>query len=290
MITLENESIKVSMYEPGKEYRGSRFSQTAFLCSVKYRGVELCGLEAPVPGEGNGGAGLCGEFGIFTPPGFDTCAVGEYFVKPGVGLLKKHSGTYHFYEEFECKPDRIGVSVREDRGCFRTEAQTAGGFGLRADKEVRLCGDSIVIVYDLLNTGRNPIETEEYCHNFIRIGEGAVDSDYWIDTGAVPSGEDGIPLVSEQFAVQGGRLTPVGEISQVHYARLDVAPDRPYCFRITNRRAERFIEEQDSFIPEFAAVWGKREVISVEAFHKISLAPGGRERYTRTYLLGEVSL
>lgn len=279
MIFLENTDVTVQIAEPWEVYQGSRFSQTGFITSFKYRGVELCGAEEETEKKERIGQGLCGEFGIFTPIGYEQCAAGDFFIKPGVGSLQKKEGMYHFYEEFVCKPEMIRVEKEKDQVVFYTESEMHNGFGMRTKKCITLEGTTLRVEYRLENTGSQTIRTEEYCHNFIRIGKGSVREDYSIHTGGITD----LVEIPEIFCTEGEVLCPKRELEDVYYVRMKPRKRKPYRWQIWNQRAEIGIEECTSFQPEYIAFWGKRSVASVEAFKKIHLKPGESETYSRIY-------
>jgi len=79
-INLENGRLNVEIARPGSVYNGSRFDWTAFITKIvldnKY---SFCAPESEIPGQGSGGFGLCNEFGINTPIGYDEAKPQEKF-------------------------------------------------------------------------------------------------------------------------------------------------------------------------------------------------------------------
>lgn len=71
----------------------------------------FCVPEQYEPGRGSGGSGLCNEFGIRTPIGYDEAKVGDQFPKIGTGLLKRKSEEgYDFFTPYEVEPFPVFVN------------------------------------------------------------------------------------------------------------------------------------------------------------------------------------
>lgn len=99
-ITLSNDILTVEIADLGA-YKGTRFDWTGFITQVTLeQGKHMfCVPESLVPGQGTGGIGLCNEFSISRAIGYDDAEVGEWFPKPGVGLLQKQEDAPIFLPE-----------------------------------------------------------------------------------------------------------------------------------------------------------------------------------------------
>lgn len=107
--TLSNGILTAEIADTGS-YRGTRFDWTGFITQVTLNrgGHTFCVPESLVPGQGTGGIGLCNEFGISRAIGYDEAAVGEWFPKPGVGLLQKVSAApYSFAADYPLIPFQV---------------------------------------------------------------------------------------------------------------------------------------------------------------------------------------
>src|SRR5512135_3483133 len=89
-IQLHSDRLEVEISQPGAAYSGTRFDWSGFVTQVTLDGKHTyCIPESLVPGEGSGGIGLCNEFGIDSPVGFDETKPGDLFPKIGIGLLTR---------------------------------------------------------------------------------------------------------------------------------------------------------------------------------------------------------
>ena len=102
MLELKNEQLRVVLYLPDAEagfYRGVRFDWSGIIERVEYAGHRFYGLwRTPHDPAGNDYiSGPAEEFGMDNPMGFAEAKEGEYFVKIGVGLLRKNEREKYFF-------------------------------------------------------------------------------------------------------------------------------------------------------------------------------------------------
>jgi len=132
------------------------------------------------PGRGTGGSGLCNEFGIEKPIGYDETPVGGSFPKLGIGLLKRpDDDRYMFarpYEIVEKFP--IIIDAAMDKVTFFVEPIACMGYAARLQKTLSVAGPELTIAYLLENVGDRDISTHEYCHNFLRIDDHLIGLEY----------------------------------------------------------------------------------------------------------------
>ena len=232
-------------------------------------------------------SGLSDEFGLLEePPGFTEAGIGECFLKLGVGVLRKDvGGKYDFFHpypvvrflETETRPSPQGIAFFQSIDDFQ-------GYGYRYGKEYRYdpASAELTIRYELANTGRRPIATSQYNHNFFHLKPGLDDRNYTIRTGfaAEPLQRDGAWCRYENRLFSEFRTIPAG-CSLVSRALIPAAenrfelahPDFPYAIRIGGDFESR----------KFAVSFKENEFISPEIFVEIHLKPGETRRWSRTY-------
>ena len=232
------------------------------------------------------GTGLCDEFGMRrTPPGFDEAGVGGTFLKPGVGVLKKdREGEYDFFHPYpvefllktETRRERDSITFEQRLGDFR-------GFGYRYTKQYRFERDSsrLVIRYELTNTGKKPIVTDQYNHNFFSFGKELPGSRYRIRTDftAKPLQRSGAWCSYRRREFTGFRMIPPGcyltstEWIPAKENRFELLhPDFPYSVEIGGDFDSR----------KFAISFREGEYISPEIFIEIDLKPGETKQWSRS--------
>ncbi len=173
---ISNGQIQAKLYLPDPErgyYRGTRFEWSGMIHSLQYKGHEYFGvwfekydpklhdaITGPVEEFRTNNAGL----------GYDEAKPGGTFIRIGVGVVRKPEEpqyrTFHTYDIVD--PGRWRVRPGKDRVEFTHELSDASGYAYLYKKVVRLVKGKpeMVIDHTLKNTGRRPIETAQYNHNF----------------------------------------------------------------------------------------------------------------------------
>ncbi|MEF2966881.1 hypothetical protein V3851_13645 [Paenibacillus sp. M1] len=286
---LKNEKLAVHIAGVGEQYRGARFDWSGFITEVTLLEGKhsFCVPESPVPGKGTGGAGLCSEFGIDKPPGFSETPVGGQFPKLGVGLLTRLTDCeYRFFEEYPVSPFEVEVEEASlNLVRFRVQPEDCRGYAVRQFKTVAIEGDRLTVRYELHNVGKEPIYTEEYCHNFFGIDHRPVGPEYILKFPFEPA-----PWADREETM-AGLVFGAGEV------RWSRTPDKPFYFRLPGFDGRRNpwmwellhlpsgagVRELSQFPVSSAAVWGEGHVISPEMFIEVNLAPGERKTWERVY-------
>jgi len=173
-LLLANDVLKVEIAAP-QHYAGTRFGKGGFVTQVTCRSggdthtfctneLEGDGVEAPF----QGGSGLCHEFGIMTPVGYDDAQVGEWFPKFDTGLLRRDTpADYDFFADFEIQPFPLSVERGEQELLFISAPLNSRGYAARLEQKLRLVQNRLHIASRLENCGSKPIHTDEYRHNFL---------------------------------------------------------------------------------------------------------------------------
>lgn len=166
---------KLYLPDPAKGYyRGTRFDWTGVIASLKYKGHEFIGqwfdnynpklhdaILGPVEEfRSNGDSAL----------GYDEAKPGDTFVRIGVGAVKRDgSGPYEMFKTYDIV-DSGKWSKRQANNWieFTHELNNVNGYGYLYKKIVRLeYGKPVMVLeHTLKNTGRKPIQTVQYNHNF----------------------------------------------------------------------------------------------------------------------------
>lgn len=284
MIQLCNERLKIEIAEPGTLYHGPRFDWSAFITQVTLDGRDtFCTPESLQAGEGSGGQGLCNEFGIFRPIDYDSTAPGEYFPKPGVGLLRRlDDEPYSFAGHYPIEPFPLHVEQAADAVTFQFEPLPCRGYEVRLKKTMRLAANELGIEYQLENVGTEVICTHEYNHNFLAINGAVPGPDYELKL------DDGLELRHQPvFLRQEGNLVRWTETVQ-----------QPSICRTANHLGHRSENAawQLRHLPSGASVsetlsaplkrlslWCAPHVVCPEVFLDIALPAGETMGWTRKY-------
>ncbi len=283
LIRLRNERLEVEIPHPGTVYTGSRFDWNGFITRVVLDGRHtFCVPESLVSGKGSGGQGLCGEFGIDEPVGYEETCTGDYFHKIGAGLLKKtDTEPYDFFRAYSVTPLNISVAATAENAKFHTITANNNGYSYEYVKEVGLDGNSITIRYMLENTGSRKIVTNEYCHNFIGIDNEFVSQSYKLK---LPNRIVAEKVVGDLY-IENNLITWQGtELKREFYCvAREYAGDPEFSWELYNSNAGVGLREIDDFQVSRFALWGNGHVVSPETFIKLELDPGQSKEWSRKY-------
>jgi hypothetical protein len=290
---IENERLAVDIGEPG-EYAGSRFDWTGFIRQVTLKGAQrhtFCIDESLIPGKGTGGTGLCGEFGIDRPVGYDEAKPGGTFPKIGIGLLtRQDEARYDFFRPYPVRPFPVRTAVSADAASFACEPLESDGYAVRLNKTLSLQGAELTIASMLQNTGSKPIATTEYVHNFTSIDGLPIGPDYELRFAA------GLAPETDSFRT-GGEWLEVGDrtvrwsrpVEGTFYARWEgFDRETPFYWELVNRKARAGIRERGDARGVKVAMWGEPHVVSPEVFVEISVLPGETLQWKRSYTFFEL--
>lgn len=284
-LVLCNERLTVNIASPGTLYRGSRFDWSGFITQVNLDDQHtFCVPESLEEGKGSGGCGLCGEFGIRMPIGYDEAQVGECFPKLGVGnLIKPDDAPYDFFRPYTVNPAEWEVDANDTEAVFSMRSQPCNGYRYSYTKKITLDNNRLTIAYILQNTGDKPIETNEYCHNFVGIDNTPVGPQYKLRLPATAV----VKLLQGDLIVSDAAATvtwPIGPMKQEFYCTVTPScAQEQFSWELINSTAGVGVREKDDFIPSDFAIWGSNHVISPESFVSISIKPGQTQQWMREY-------
>lgn len=166
---------------PERYNRGARFSPVASVLRAVKNGKDF--LFSPVkhnPEKDN--AGLPMEFDLSRespPPGFSEAKIGEGYLKIGVGIVRKITKTYNFFNPGELiSPAPTTVTWGKNQADFEQIFPEFHGYAYTLSAGIRIQSPTIFIRCKLTNTGTKPIVTEQYTHNFFSFDNAPVGPDY----------------------------------------------------------------------------------------------------------------
>ncbi|MGY8916567.1 MAG: hypothetical protein ACKVJF_15970, partial [Flavobacteriales bacterium] len=284
---LKNESLELYIDLPKENYQGSRFDWTGKIGHVKFKNIEVTGVERTNTKKGEPfGRGFYNEFGIDSSLGFETAEMGDWFHKIGVGLLKKDTANYDFQKAYEVKPAEFRVAINDTQIIITCTSKIHNGFGYILKKEIALLERGFVVRYQLKNTGAHTIITNEYNHNFLAVDKELIGVDYQLKFpfplqpahfGETVNPEKKVVLGEKDFSFLG---TPQ---EQFFFSNLSGGDSVSARWELRQLKSKIGIRETGSFPTNSINLWGWTHVISPELFHRISLQAGEATEWTRTY-------
>lgn len=174
-VELTNGLIQTTLYLPDTStgyYRGTRFDWSGAFKSLDYKGHSFIEqwFETYDPRLHDSISGPVEEF---TAVGYAEAKPGETFVKIGVGVLRKpDEKAYAFARYYDVlNSGKWAVKTRREGVDFTHELTDSTGYGYVYRKTVKLTKGKpeLVLEHSLKNTGRRPLETSVYNHNFFII-------------------------------------------------------------------------------------------------------------------------
>src|SRR5262245_24568397 len=187
-VTISNKQLRVKMYLPDSEngfYKGARFDWSGIISGVEFGGHSFYGQwffkidptvrdvsykdDDILVSVNTSAMGPAEEFQ--TPLGYDNAKEGDSFVKIGVGVLKKRDDTRYAFANLYDIVDHGKWTVNHTSNSIEFTQELndkATGYAYIYKKTIRLTGDKpeMVIEHSLKNTGRLPIQSLVYNHNF----------------------------------------------------------------------------------------------------------------------------
>ena len=298
-VTIRNESIAAKIYliDPRKGfYNGQRFDQAGVVGRLRLDGTNFYGpwfdriairdSGYPYTPEGvvvDQASAISGPVEEFAPAGFDEAAPGETFLKIGVGRLRKPDHRdYDHARSYELVDAGKRSTVTTDSSItFREDV--ADGF--RYEKTLRLPPGKpqMRIEHVLTNTGKIPLITNVYDHNFLNLGPGNGDVAVTFPFALTPD----IAPNPELARVDGKSfyfVRPLKGDERVAFLMSGFgASARDYDILVENRKtgASARVSGDDRLVRLYT--WSIRTVMAVEPFVGIQLNPGETKRWAYTY-------
>lgn len=176
---ISNGQIRAQLYLPDAQrgyYRGTRFDWSGVIHSLTYKGHEYFGqwFEKYDPKTHDAIMGPVEEFRTNEAGlGYDEAKPGGSFIRIGVGVVRKPDEPsyrpFHTYEILDAGNWKVHTGT--DWVEYIHELKGEDGYSYLYTKTLRLTKNKpeLVIEHTLKNTGRRPIDTAQYNHNFFMI-------------------------------------------------------------------------------------------------------------------------
>ena len=284
---LKNKNLEIHIDLPDEQYNFSRFDWTGKIAAVKFQNSPLTIAERiDIVNDADFGKGFYNEFGIDSALGFEETAIGGWFHKIGVGLLKKDDNKYVFTKKYEIKPAQFKITTANNTIVINCISATVYGYAYVLKKTIILQESGFEIKYRLENTGKKNIRTSEYVHNFLAINETLMGSDYVLKFPFELKPERfWDSLNSEQKVILGTneigfKGTPN---EQFFFSNLSGGEPIDAAWELLNHKLKIGISEVGSFKVKKVNLWGWQHVVSPELFIAIHIEPGQSKEWSRKY-------
>lgn len=307
---ITNGLLRAKIYLPDPErgyYRGTRFDWSGVINSLEYDGHDYYGpwftKTDPkvidfifdgadiVAGPCSATMGPVEEFSSDEKAlGYNNAKAGGTFIKIGVGVLRKpDEGNYSPYRLYDIvDPGKWKVRTEKDSVEFTQELMDpTSGYGYTYTKTVRLGKDKpeMILEHSLRNTGRRPIDTSVYDHNFLVLDKQPVGPDFTIELPFEIKTEH--PVDNGLAEVRGkrfvflktlkGKDTVAASFSGFGQSAAD------YRITIENSKVGAGMKITGDRPLAQESLWSIRSVLAMEPFIHMMVEPGKEFNWKYTY-------
>ncbi len=291
--SISNGLVEAKLYLPDAErgyYRATRFDWSGVIYSLQYAGHEYFGqwFQRYDPKIHDAIMGPVEEFLPEGGLGYDEAAPGGTFIRIGVGTLRKPEeqkyGRFRTYEIVD--PGKWTVRRERDRVEFVHEAASDSGYGYVYSKTVRLVKDEprLVLEHALKNTGRRPIEFDQFNHNFFTIDRQPIGPG--VITKFPFDAQPARPL-KDNARLSGGELAYTRELQPRESVFTDLTGYGPtaadYDFRIENRSSGAGVRIRGDKPISQLVFWAINTTSCPEPYVHLRVEPGQEIKWNITY-------
>ena len=284
---LKNNHLELHIDAPTENYSCTRFDWTGKISQLKFQNIPLTTIEnTDLINTACFGKGFYNEFGIDTPLGFNETAIGGWFHKIGVGLLKKENEQYLFHKKYAVKPAKFSVSTEANAVIIHCTSEAFNGYSYKLTKEIKLYSSSFTVKYTLHNTGEKEIVTDEYVHNFMATDNALKGKEYALEFPfkLEPPLFDETVNTEQKVTIGSNRITfKETPKEQFFFSNLSGGKLENAAWTLLNSNTKIGIQETGNFQTNKMNVWGWGHVISPELFFKINIKAGKALEWTRTF-------
>jgi len=194
-------------------------------------------------------------------------------------------GHYYFALNYEIlSPAKTAVAWEKDGAVFHQTSEGINGYAYGLDATVNLEGKTITVSWELKNTGQKPLTTFQYSHNCFAFDSRTVGPGYIL---SFPYDFTAKGLNPEQEQV-GRSIVFNTRIPTYTNAVVDYPPDYkgPNAAELRHEQTGQFVKITTSIPGQKTALHAKHYFLNPEQFVQISLQPGEKKRWVRTYEFG----
>jgi hypothetical protein len=300
---IESSTIKAKLYLPDSEkgyYRATRFDWSGNMPSLKANGHEYFGQWFPKydPKINDAIMGPVEEFITGDSAlGYDEAAVGGNFVRIGVGALKKpEEKRFDRFRTYDIvDPGRWETRKGKNWIEFQHTLGNHDGYAYRYTKRIELDSSKPVmrIEHTLRNTGKKPIETDQYNHNFFMFDGVPTGPDHTVQFPFDLKPQGARPIPADLAEIQGGTIRYKQELQnrQTVFSEFTGFGDKAsdYDIKVENKKVGAGVRIQGDRPITKLIYWSIRPTLCPEAYITLEAAPGKETRWTYTYTFYELN-
>ncbi len=253
---------------------GQRFDRSAAVTAIHFAGHQMVN-QLGLPDEfGQLGVGVIG---------FDDAAVGEKFIKPGVGVMvKPDTDAYRSFNRYDfVLPLEVTVEKSADQLVVKQVSPDVRGYAYDLTKtyEVNTQTNTLSITYQLSNVGKRAFELEHYNHNFLTLDNKPFGQQYHITLGQPIQS-----LPHSWMHMAGNRLVIEGDPGAVGFVQVNEPFTATQADLAMMTADGKLGLELTGDMPAYRfAHFFTANSYSPERFTRVSLAPGKQVSWQARY-------
>lgn len=292
---LKNERLEITFTDPS-EMTSPRFAHAGFITEALLdEKWQFCMPEQLLPERRNSkGCGLSGEFVLATG---ELAKTGEWFFKPGVGLVKQTTDFQRFniFGTYEVKPFPVTVEYADSQSVtFFQKGTVWNGYGADIRKTYRLQDHQLILDIQVTNIGTETFELSEYQHNFVSLDHIPAGPGYQLTLPCAKNlkkiehatlrQRDEAPMPSAVH-VQDNTVHWNNTLDNriLYHESYDVDKEAPRSWMLRHENCPVSISEETDFTPSTIIVWAVEHCICAELYHTVQLAPGESAQWQRRW-------
>ncbi len=292
-VEINNGLIKAGIYLPDSTngyYRATRFDWSGLIPYLEYDGHSYFGKwfknYDPLLHES-----VMGPVEEFAPLGYKETAIGDSFLKIGVGMLvKPKESRYNKFKLYNISDHGTWKIQENSNEVILQHNLNSKKYSYRYEKVISLPKGKpeLILSHQFTNTGNTRIETEMYNHNFflidsLKIGPGyIVKLPFDIETeGKVK----GIGKYAEVYKkeIRFVENLPEGNQVYIEYIRGYSKESKTYTINIENKTTRAGVKIQSNRPLSKLSFWSNHKTICPEPFISIKTEPGETFAWKTTY-------
>lgn len=281
-LTVSNGLIDARLYLPDSTsgyYRGARFDWSGVMPELRYDGHSYFGkwFDGYSPTMHDA---IMGPVEDYQPVGYESAAIGGNFLKVGIGVVRKASAEPYSiatpYEIVNAGSWKVNSSAEQVQ--FMQVLNDAQ-WSYEYDKTLKLISGKpeLVIAHSLKNTGKKPIETTVYNHNFFMLDQQLIGPDYTVQfpfklsVESSPRGELG--------KITKGRIEYLRELGSKDHLFYDNMKGygetaKDYDIRIENKKTGAGVRITSDRPLDDLAFWSAEKTLCPEPYTRVMVEPG----------------
>lgn len=288
---ITNGIIKAQLYLPDNEngyYKGTRFDWSGVISNLEYNGHTYFGLWFDKANQPSNSI-IMGPVEAYAPLNYENVAIGDGFVKIGVGVLKKETNeTYSEYKLYTIvDPGTWTIKKKKNEVQF-VQTINHDKISIEYSKTIKLVKNKpeMIIIHSLKNIGKITVETSGYNHNFFVVDNQSIGKGFELSFPKIVSGTG--RGLGDIFDIQEKKVVINRNVKQ----------DESFACRYLegiNNNVTDFIINTDNFNTGAGVkitgdqplsrlrLWGNSKTICPETYIDIKVDPGEEFSWSYTY-------